>query len=162
MAWLRAALDYYNIAAVQPAGNEHEHVYDFMSRDEDGAVTDQDVIFRLPVVPPRSLLPKEERLLSLLSEQKAERRKTVILLEQTTTLPLPQRLLALLKNAGLRAVYLDTAKVSAQEREARIEKHAHEMDELITHPKAVKTGLDLVMFQTMIAYEAIYAVISLS
>ena len=33
---------------------------------------------------------------------------------------------------------------------------------LITHPRAIETGLDLVMFQTVVVYEAIYAVISLA
>jgi len=59
-------------------------------------------------------------------------------------------------------VYLNTARVPASEREAWIEKQAHQMDALITHPKAVETGLDLVMFQTVVAYEAIYATISLA
>jgi len=140
-AWLRAALGYYNIAAVQPPGSNTEHVYDFVRRDEDGEVVDEDVVFRLPVLPSTYSLPKEEKLLDLLRRQKAQRRKTVILVEQTTVRPLPQRLLALLKQAGLRATYLDTARVSAQEREEWIEKHAHEMDVLITHPKAVETGL---------------------
>ena len=36
------------------------------------------------------------------------------------------------------------------------------MDVLITHPKAVETGLDLLMFQTVVVYEAIYKVISLA
>jgi hypothetical protein len=36
------------------------------------------------------------------------------------------------------------------------------MDALITHPRAVETGLDLVMFQTVVAYEAVFATISLA
>ena len=159
-AWLRAALGYYNIAAVQP--EEDAHLYRFVHRDEDGYAEEEKIVLRLPIVPDSSILPKEERLLKLLLEERKEGRKAVILLEQTTTRPLPARLAALLKKAGLRAVYLDTGKVPASEREEWIEKHAHEMDALITHPKAVETGLDLVMFQTVIAYEAIYAVISLA
>jgi hypothetical protein len=119
-------------------------------------------VLTLPVLPEGALLPKEQELLDLLRQEAKERRKTVILVEQTTARPLPLRLEKILRRSGLRAVYLNTARVPAREREAWIEKQAHTLDALITHPKAVETGLDLVMFQTVVAYEAIYATISLA
>ena len=86
----------------------------------------------------------------------------MLLIEQTTTRPLPQRLVPLLQQHGIRATFLDTSRVQASNREEWIEKQAHQMDVLITHPKAVETGLDLLSFQTVVVYEAIYKVISLA
>jgi hypothetical protein len=161
-AWLRAALGYYNIAAVAPLSKGDHHLYDFVSRDQDGQVKDHHLVLTLPVLPEGTILPKEQELLDLLRQEAKEKRKTVILVEQTTVRPLPLRLEKILRQSGLRAVYLNTARVPAGEREAWIEKQAHTLDALITHPKAVETGLDLVMFQTVVAYEAIYATISLA
>ena len=161
-AWLRAALGYYNIAAVAPISTREKHVYDFVSRDEDGQVKAHNVVLTLPVLPEGTILPKEQELLDLLRQEVSEGRKAVILVEQTTTRPLPMRLEKILRQSGLQAVYLNTTRVPASEREEWIEKQAHRMDALITHPKAVETSLDLVMFQTVVAYEAIYAVISLA
>lgn len=161
-AWLRAALGYYNIAAVAPGSRAKEHIYDFVSRDEDGQVRSHNVVLTLPVLPESAVLPKEQELLDLLRQEAGEGRKSVILVEQTTARPLPLRLEKVLRQSGLRAVYLNTARVPAGDREAWIEKQAYSLDALITHPKAVETGLDLVMFQTVVAYEAIYATISLA
>ena len=161
-AWLRAALGYYNIAAVAPTSGREGHIYDFTSRDEDGQAKERNVVLTLPVLPERTILPKERELLDLLRLEASEGRKSVILVEQTTARPLPLRLEKILRLSGLRAVYLNTTRVPAGEREEWIEVQAHQIDALITHPKAVETGLDLVMFQTVVAYEAIYAVISLA
>ncbi len=138
------------------------HIYDFVSRDEDGQAKAHNVVLTLPVLPESTLLPKEQELLDLLSREAREGRRAVVLVEQTTARPLPLRLEKILRRSGLRAVYLNTARVPAGEREEWIEKQAHKMDALITHPKAVETGLDLVMFQTVVAYEAVYATISLA
>jgi hypothetical protein len=158
-AWLRAALGYYNVAAVTPA-SKREHIYDFVSRDEDGQVKAHKVVLTLPVLQESTLLPKERELLDLLRQEASQGRKVVILVEQTTVRQLPLRLVKILRQSGLRAMYLNTARVPAAERETWIEKQAPQMDALITHPKAVETGL--VMFQTVVAYEAVYATISLA
>jgi hypothetical protein len=140
-AWLRAALGYYNIAAIAPGSGGGEHIYDFVSRDEDGQVKEHKVALTLPVLPESTLLPKERELLDLLRQEAGEGRKAVILVEQTTARPLPLRLEKILRQSGQRAVYLNTARVPASEREEWIEKQAYQLDALITHPKAVETGL---------------------
>ena len=165
MTWLRAALGYYNIAAVEPSGNgygDNSHVYSYESRDQDGEFIKETVVLDLPFENTNSPLPKETKLMSLVSAEKDERRKTVVLVEQTIARPLPQRLITVLKTAGIRAVFLDTSRVPAARREEWLNKNADRMDVLITHPRAIETGLDLVMFQTVVVYEAIYAVISLA
>ncbi len=164
MTWMIAALGYYNIAAVEPTGQngDRSHKYSFTSYDDDGEAVEDTLVLDLPYVDTSAPLPKEAKLIEIAQAEKARHRKIALLIEQTTTRPLPQRLVPLLKEHGIRAVYLDTQRVQASRREEWIEKHAYGMDVLITHPKAVETGLDLVMLQTVVVYEAIYKVISLA
>jgi len=161
MEWLRAALGYNNIAAVQPSDDAGHHVYGYWESDEDGNRLRFNEVKILPVLPADTRLPKEEWLLDVVRQQRARGRKVVLLVEQTQKRPLAKRLADLLNNAGFRAVVLDTARVKASEREEWIEKNAHRMDVLIAHPKSVETGLDLVMFQTAVVYEATYNIITL-
>ncbi len=161
MEWLRAALGYSNIAAVQPVDGSPFHTYGYWENDEDGERLRFHTVLQLPILKATKRLPKEARLLDIIREQKVRGRKTVILLEQTQKRPLARRLAKLLNEAGFRAVVLDTARVKASEREAWIEKNAPGMDVLIAHPKSVETGLDLVMFQTVVVYEATYNIITL-
>lgn len=146
MTWMIAALGYYNIAAVEPPGQngDRSHKYSFTSYDEDGEAVEDTLVLDLPYVDTSAPLPKEAKLIEIAQAEKARHRKIVLLIEQTTTRPLPQRLVPLLKEHGIRAVYLDTRRVQASRREEWIEKHAYGLDVLITHPKAVETGLDLV------------------
>jgi len=164
MVWMQAALGYYNIAAVEPPGENgnRSHLYSFTSYDEDGEAVKDTLVLDLPYVDTSTPLPKEAKLIEIAQAERARNRKIVLLIEQTTTRPLPQRLVPLLKQHGIRATYLDTSRVQASNREEWIEKQAHQMDVLITHPKAVETGLDLLSFQTVVVYEAIYKVISLA
>lgn len=150
---------------MQPSGDGYGddcHRYSFVARDPDGAAQREEVVLELPYADTPAPLPKEAELLSIVRAEQAERRKTVVLVEQTVARPLPDRLGAILKGAGLRATFLDTARVSAGRREEWIEKQAPRLDALITHPRAIETGMDLVMFQTVVVYEAIYGVISLA
>ncbi len=164
MVWMQAALGYYNIAAVEPPGEngDRSHLYSFTSYDEDGEAVKDTLVLDLPYVDTHQPLPKEAKLVEIAQSERARNRKIVLLIEQTTTRPLPQRLVPLLKQHGIRATYLDTSRVQASNREEWIERQAHQMDVLITHPKAVETGLDLLSFQTVVVYEAIYKVISLA
>ncbi|WP_322507559.1 DUF6094 domain-containing protein [Anaerolinea sp.] len=155
--WLRAYLGYYNIASTE---NGEPKAYTYSKYDQDGRLLNTEVLFTLPGY--TDILPKEEKLIEILKQQKSRGRKVVILAEQTVKRSLPERLVDICKQAGVKAVYLDTAKVSASEREEWIIKNANKMDVLIAHPKAVETGLDLIMFQTVIAYEAIFNTVSLS
>jgi len=164
MVWMQAALGYYNIAAVEPPGTngDRRHLYRFANYDEDGEVVKDTLVLDLPYIEAHQPLPKEAKLIEIAQAEKARNRKIVLLIEQATTRPLPRRLVPLLKQHGIRATYLDSSRVQASNREEWIEKQAYQMDILITHPKAVETGLDLLSFQTVVVYEAIYKVISLA
>ena len=51
--------------------------------------------------------------------------------------------------------------IEADKREAWIRKHVDDIDVLITHPKKVETGLDLVEFQNAVFYEIEYSLYTL-
>ena len=156
--WLQAALGYYNAAAAGGAGSL---AYDFVRLDPDGQALARVELFRLPALPPDRRLPKEQRLIEIVRAEKAAGRKVVVLVSQTGRRPVADRLVRILREAGLRAEALDPAKVPPAEREDWILRKAPGLDALVVHPRAVETGLDLVMFQTAVLYEVAYSAVTL-
>jgi len=161
MAWLRAALGYNNAAPCDPP-EEDQHVYGFWRWDPDGVPMEYEVVLRLPQWDPGGVYPKEQVLIEVCRAQKARGRKVVLLLEQTRKRDLAGRLADLLIRHGLRVAVLRPEQVSTGRREEWILKTAPRIDVLITHPAAVETGLDLVMFQTVVIYEAVHNIIRLN
>ena len=90
------------------------------------------------------LLPKERWLASFCQSEKARRRRVLVYVRQTGTRDIQERIETVLKDAGLRTITLYSS-VDPRRREAWIEKHA-DADVLITNPRLVQTGLDLVSF----------------
>jgi len=151
-AWLQAALGYPNAAALPGP-----HVYDYVARDEDGRPVRTATLCTLPSL--EGPLPKEEALIRLVREERAAGRKVVVFVAQTGRRPLGERLAGLLRAAGLRAAFLDAARVPPGRREEWIREQAPRLDALIVHPRAVETGLDLVMFQTAVLYEVVWSAV---
>ncbi len=107
-----------------------------------------------PVRVPR-LFAAEKALLEEIGSQVGRGRKTVVFVDQTRTRDIvTTRLIPLVHNAGFRALFCD---VEANKRAAWIEKNSHKCDVMFVNPKAVETGLNLVMFQTAIFYEIPYS-----
>lgn len=104
-----------------------------------------------PTVKPGELLPKEQWLVDELKEQKARGRRCLVYVQQTGTRDIQQRLKKILAKHGIRAVVIPNGQAS--KREAWIKKNAADADVLITNPKKVETGLDLVEYATCIFYE---------
>jgi len=100
------------------------------------------------------LLPKEEWMLNKVKNEVAEGRRVIIYLRQTGTRDIRDRLLQILTDAGLNAQNLPDS-LQPKRREAWLEKH--HPDVLITNPRRVETGLDLVMYHTAIFYEIEYS-----
>ncbi len=107
-----------------------------------------------PVPAEGELLPKEAWLLNKAQNELAEGRRMIIYLRQTGTRDIRDRLLQLLTAAGLNAQNLPDS-LAPKRREAWLEKH--HPDILITNPRRVETGLDLVMYHTAIFYEIEYS-----
>jgi hypothetical protein len=128
--------------------------------------------FDLPAVTTSShpWLPKEIRLAELIRENLAQGRKTIVFVEQSGTRDIRDRLASALANLVTeeahvvngrplwvtkppRVSILSANDMSPAKREAWIRTHAPEMDVLIVNPKLIETGLDLVMFSSIVFYE---------
>ena len=107
-------------------------------------------------LPENTLYPKEEELLRICTEAKRDGRKIVVYCVHTETRDITERLKKILGEAGLEAEVLKAAKVKAGEREEWIQ--SFKGDVLITHPRNVQTGLDLIQFPEVVWYQQDYSV----
>jgi SNF2 family DNA or RNA helicase len=103
-----------------------------------------------------TLYPKEKQLLRICVEEKREGRKTVVYCVHTETRDITERLKKILGDAGLAAAVLKATKVKAAEREEWLQSFSG--DVLITHPRNVQTGLDLIQFPEVVWYQQDYSV----
>ena len=116
-------------------------------------------VLAVPAVPERGeLLPKEAWMLHKVQAELAEGRKVLVYLRQTATRDIRQRLLEVFEQGGVTASLLPDS-LKAEKREAWVREKQPSV--LITHPKRVETGLDLVMYQTAIFYEPEYSLYTL-
>ena len=102
------------------------------------------------------LYPKEKELLRICDEAKRNGRKTVVYCVHTETRDITERLKKILGEAGLEAEILKATKVKAGEREEWIQ--SFKGDVLITHPRNVHTGLDLIQFPQVVWYQQDYSI----
>jgi len=102
------------------------------------------------------LYPKEMELLRICQEAKKAGRRSVVYAIHTDTRDLTERLKRILEQNGLRADILRASKVRAKKREEWIQ--SNRSDVLITHPRNVSTGLDLVDFPEVVWYQQDYSV----
>ena len=104
-----------------------------------------------------SLLPKERWLASFCQSEKTQHRRVLVYVHQTGTRDIQERIETVLKDADLRTITLYSS-VNPRKREAWIEKHV-DADVLITNPRLVQTGLDLVSFASVVFYEVEYSLV---
>ena len=103
--------------------------------------------------------PKEEYLATLVKEERAKGRRSIIYVCHTETRDITPRLKGILAREGIRAEVLKSHTVKSEDREAWIQKTVAEgADAVICHPKLVQTGLDLLDFPTVIWYQTEYSV----
>lgn len=124
--------------------------------DEDGEVENVELLYELPAICDIQLSPKERWLVDFVRSEAQQGRRVIVYARQTGTRDIQPQLLQILTDAGLRAEVL-TSSVSTRKREKWLEKHAASMDALISNPRLVETGLDLVQFATVVFYEISYS-----
>jgi hypothetical protein len=100
-------------------------------------------------------LPKEEKLIQLVTRNQQQGRKTLVFVEQTSSRDIRSHLGQLLRDRlpGLNVLALSAGDLKPAQREAWIRRHAPTLDVLLVNATLVKTGLDLVMFNDIIFYE---------
>jgi hypothetical protein len=114
------------------------------------------VICTIPALPDM-LYPKEDEIIELIKDNVfLEGRKVLLLTQQTRIRDITQQWEKKLRHAGLKPV---TMRASAATREAWINRQVKNgCNVLLTHPKAVEVGLDLLDFPTVIWMGTEYSV----
>jgi hypothetical protein len=111
------------------------------------------------VVEGSDLLPKEEWLVNTVKAELAAGRKVVVYVRQTGTRDIRSRLVQVLTQAGVPGVVVLNSSVSPRKREAWLQNHPANV--LITNPKLVETGLDLIQYATVVFFEVEYSLYTL-
>lgn len=101
--------------------------------------------------------PKEQELIEIIKKERDEHRKVLVYCSHTDRRDMTERLRKKIADGGFRVDILP-ASVQAEKREAWIETKINDLDVLITNPKLVQTGLDLIDFQTIVFHEIEYSV----
>jgi len=118
---------------------------------------DDRVIATAPALAEEVVYPKEREVLDLVARELSQRRKVLIFVQNTGSRDVTARLVALLAARGVTGVVLHSS-VEARGREAWVEARLTEgVQVLITHPKCVQTGLDLLAFPTLVFYQCEYS-----
>lgn len=106
-----------------------------------------------------TIYPKQQKLIEICKTNIAKGRKVLVYCSHTDTKDITDRLAELLRAEGLKTVILKASAVPAEKREDWIQHQVKEgIDVLITNPKCVQTGLDLVDFPTIVFQEIEYSV----
>jgi hypothetical protein len=114
------------------------------------------VVASIGGLPDEFIGPKEQQIIDLCRQEKAAGRKVLLLCMQTDTLDIQPEWQRMLGEAGLKAVVL---RAEPAKREAWVEKQVQAgVDVLISHPKKVETGLDLLDFPTIVWMSPHYSV----
>ena len=106
------------------------------------------------------ILPKEQRLLEILTTERKEGRKAAIFLEHTGSRDLIPTLVAKLKTQGFNPLVLRSHAVKPEKREEWLRENLDTglYDCLLCNPNLVKTGLDLLDFPTIVFFQTGYSV----
>jgi superfamily II DNA or RNA helicase len=108
-------------------------------------------------LPQDRLYPKEKRLLEEIKRELAEGRRCQVFAVYTQKRDVTARLEEILSREGIRTSVL-RASVDTSKREAWYARQLKEgVQVVISHPKLVETGLDLLDFPTIIFYESGYS-----
>ena len=124
----------------------------------DGTVTER-VIAQQDALDHQVVYPKEQALIDLVRKEALAGRKVLVYVEHTLTRDVTGRLATLLAGAGFKAAVLKSSTVEPEDREEWIEQRVKEgIHCLLTHPKCVQTGLDLLAFPTLVYQEIQYSI----
>lgn len=114
------------------------------------------VVASVPGLPDDFVGPKEEEIIELCVQEKAQGRRVLLLCQQTDTLDIQPEWKAMLEAAGLKAAIL---RAAPNKREKWVEKQVKAgVDVIITHPRKVETGIDLLDFPTIVWMAIDYSV----
>jgi superfamily II DNA or RNA helicase len=117
-------------------------------------------LMHLPAVVREDRLPKEQWLVDFCRSERQQGRKVLIYVRQTGTRDIQDRILNILRDGGVRAEVLSSG-INPRKREEWIARRVYGLDALITNPRLVATGLDLVAFSSVVFGEVEYSLYTL-
>ena len=117
-------------------------------------------LMHLPAVVGQDRLPKEQWLVDFCRSERQQGRKVLIYLRQTGTRDIQDRILQVLRDGGVRGEVLSSG-INPRKREEWIARRVYGLDALITNPRLVATGLDLVAFSSVVFGEVEYSLYTL-
>jgi hypothetical protein len=121
-----------------------------------------EVVARAPALQEDVIYPKEQRLIELVKSELTRGRKVLLYVTHTESRDITGRIEKLLKQASVLACVLKSHTVSAEQREDWVKERLKTgLRALITNPRILATGLDLIDFPTIIFYEPEYSVYTL-
>jgi hypothetical protein len=114
------------------------------------------VVASVPGLPDDFVGPKEEEIIDLCLAEKAQGRRVILFCQQTDTLDIQPEWKEMLEAAGLKTAIL---RAAPNKREKWVEKQVRAgVDVVITHPRKVETGIDLLDFPTIVWMAPDYSV----
>jgi hypothetical protein len=117
------------------------------------------VLAHAPALPDDQLYPKERALVDLVRRERSRGRRVLVYATHTHLRDLTPRLRSVLEEAGFRVAVLKAETVPAERREDWVAARVREGAEvLLTNPRLVQTGLDLVDFPSVVWAEVDYSV----
>lgn len=123
------------------------------------SITDNTGVIRFTLDPldAGTLLPKEHDLSELVKQERAAGRRVLVYCTHTQTRDITKRLDHILQRAGLRSAILPTTVAPERRMQWIEDRTAQGLDVLITNPRLVSTGLDLVDYPTLAWHEVDYS-----
>lgn len=104
------------------------------------------------------ILPKEQKLVETIKRELNQGRRTVVYITYTGTKKIDKRVEKILSKEGIKVAVLKST-VNTEKREQWIEDRYNEgVEVIITNPKLVQTGLDIIGYPTLYFYEVDYDV----
>ena len=117
------------------------------------------LIAHIPPLPSDHLYPKEKALIDLVRAERLKGRRVLVYVTHTETRDITGRIQQALADHGFTAHTLKSTTVPSEKREQwLLNKVASGSDVIITNPRLVQTGLDLVDFPTIVWFETDYSV----
>jgi hypothetical protein len=118
-----------------------------------------EVLGHAPALPEGRIFPKERALIELVQRERVRGRRVLVFVTHTNLRDLTPRLSTILDRAGFRVAVLKADTVTAERREDWVSARVRSgLDVLITNPRLVQTGLDLVDFPSIVWAEVDYSV----
>ena len=115
------------------------------------------LVAHVPALDDAHLYPKERFILDLLDDERMRGRRVTLFVEGTQRRDVTARLAHIMAQGGFKGAVLKSTTVSSKKREAWLRARIDEgVDALVTNPRCVETGLDLVDFATYAFYQTTY------